>query len=199
MYDDVESDFWKDIFIHMQHKNMVRTTGTGPSVLSVTNCQEVFDRFAFIHPELHPEITKTEAYVTWELFLTGTVKLRLFIQNGIKASLLQKNGGDLVKIADAKFHVNPFPEIEEVLKNSHEFEVKLKNQIEQTEKYKKQQKLAGEFIKAILKQKLSGSEIIWKLNYLPKDFSLDLQKGADTKTFKIGIKSYKQDLDEALK
>lgn len=199
MYDDVESDFWKDVFVHMQHKNMIRTVGIGPSVLSVSNSQEVFDRFSYIHPELKPEITKSESYVTWELFLTGTIKLRLFIQNGIKASLLQKNGNDLIKIADAKFHVNPFPEIEEIIKKSHDLEIQLQKQIDESVKVKKQQKLAGEFIKAILKNKLNKTQTIWNLKYLKEDFSLELQNGNETKTYNIGIKSFKQDLDEILK
>lgn len=195
MYDDIESDFWKDIFVHMQHKNMVRTDG---NIMSVSEAPKIFERFSLSHPEFNPEVTITSSYATWELFLTDNIKLRLYIQNGIKASLLQKNGEDLVKIADAKFRVNPFPEIEEIIKTSHTLNQELNKNIEENIKYKKQQKLTSEFIKAILKTKLNGKNIIWNLNICQKDFKLEIQKNSDTKSFDIHLHNYKNDLDSIL-
>ena len=98
MYDDVESDFWKDIFVHLQHKNMVRV---GAERLLLSDVPDVFQKFSLAHPELQPQTQVNESSASWEIFVTSTIKLRLFIQSGIKASLLHKKGADFVKIADA--------------------------------------------------------------------------------------------------
>ncbi len=188
MYDDVESDFWKDIFVHMQHKNMVRV---GAERLCLQDCEAAFDRFAMAHPELQPEITNAESYKTWEIFVSDSVKFRLFIQNQIKGTLLQRSGGDLVKIADAKFPNNPFPEIEEFLANRNELLKDLHRQVEVHIHESKKMKLVSEFIKAHLKKKFGDrKDVVWTLETCKEDFKLNLQVGKDSKTISLTCNNY---------
>lgn len=188
MYDDVESDFWKDIFVHMQHKNMIRI---GAERLSVQDAPAAFERFAFAHPDIKVEITNSANYVTWEIFITKTVKLRLFIQSQIKGTLLQRSGGDLVKIADAKFPNNPFPEIEEFLSNKNELLKELHHKVEHEIKQSKKEKLTGEFIKAHLKVKFSNQkDVVWSLENSGHEFKLHLQLGNDSSTISLDESNY---------
>lgn len=188
MYQDVESDFWKDIFVHMQHKNMVRV---GAERLYVQDCQAAFDRFALIHPEIQPEITNAETYKTWEIFISDTIKLRLFIQNQIKGTLLQRNGGELVKIADAKFPNNPFPEIEEFLSKKDEYLRQLHKEIQVHTRDVKKQKLTGEFIKAHLIKKFFGrNDVIWSLEPAGNDFILKLKNQKEEKNITLSCENY---------
>jgi len=192
MFEDVESDFWKEIFVHLQHKNMIRI---GAERLYVQDCDKAFERFALAHPDIQTEITRSENYATWEIFISDTVKLRLFLQNQIKGSLLQKSGGDLVKICDAKFPNNPFPEIEEFLSHRNEYLVELHSKLENSIRVTKKQKLTGEFIKAHLKKKFDNQkEIIWTLEPEKNDFKLTLQKGKDSKTITVSCKNYIEEI-----
>jgi len=188
MYDDVESDFWKDIIVHMQHKNMIRT---GAERLSMQDAPAAFERFQLAHPEITAEITNSSSYITWEIFITKTVKLRLFIQSQIKGTLLQRSGGDLVKIADAKFPNNPFPEIEEFLHNKNELLKDLHHKVEKHARDSKKHKLIEEFVKAHLQNKFENDKaVIWSLEDSGEDFKLNIQKGKDTKTVVLNCNNY---------
>lgn len=188
MYDDVESDFWKEIFVHLQHKNMVRC---GAERLYLQDCDKAFERFSIAHPDIQAEITKTETYATWEIFISDNVKLRLFIQNQIKGSLMQKSGGDLVKIADAKFPNNPFPEIEEFLSRRNDYLRELHSKIDFHVRDMKKQKLFCEFIKAHLIKKFKNQkDIIWTLEPLGKDFKLMLQDNSCEKELILTCDNY---------
>ena len=94
-YSDSEADFWKEIFVHLQHKNMVRT---GAERLTLADVQAAFDRFSLAHPEIAAVTEVKAGSASWEVPVTSTIRLRLFIQNQIKASLLQRQGKDFVKI-----------------------------------------------------------------------------------------------------
>ncbi len=158
---DIEADFWKNQFVHLLHKNMVRINA---KPLTMNNAQEAFDRFALAHPEYKVEIQNSSSYYTWETFVTPGIKLRLFIQNSVKATLLQRNAGDLIKIADTKFPYDPFPEISEFLQNKNGLQIELEHMLEESARKQRKLKLAGEFIKAQLKVKYQGNnQIIWKL------------------------------------
>jgi len=171
---DIEADFWKEIFVHLLHKNMVRTNA---EPLNVSNSEEAFNRFSLANPQYTPEITRSESYVTWELFVTPTIKFRLFIQNQIKASLMQKSGNELVKICDAKFPYNPFPEISEFLANKNNYLVELEHKKEDFAKTQRKLAIASEFIKANLSKKYDEkSNVIWNLELQEKDIKLTLEK-----------------------
>lgn len=193
MYDDVEADFWKEIFVHMQHKNMIRTNG---EALFKEQYKKLFDEFEKKYPDYPSQITDSASYLSWEIFITPTVKLRLYIQNQIKASLLQVNNGDLVKIADAKFPYNPLPEIEELLQNKEKYRSQLIEKTDSNIKFLKQQKLTGEIIKALLKNKFNGEKMNWYLEPSKTDFVLTIVKNGEEIKKTIHMKSFKEDISE---
>lgn len=189
---DIEADFWKNQFVHLLHKNMVRTNA---KTLTFCNAQNAFDRFAYAHPEYKVEIQNSASYVTWETFVTPTIKLRLFIQNQIKATLLQKNGGDLVKIADTKFPYDPFPEIGEFLSNKNGLQIELEHLLLEGERKQRKLKLAGEFIKAFLNKKFQNqNHTIWSLEPDPacNFFTLTLTTGKEEKKLQLTPENFQQ-------
>lgn len=144
-YIDNEADFWKEHFVHLQHKNMVRTNA---EPLRLENCHSAFDEFSASHPEAKINVEYFETYCTLEIALTSNIKLRLFIQSSIKGSLLQKKSGDYVKLCDAKFPYNPLPEIDEFLSRLPDYLKELETSLENKSRSHRRQKLALEFIKA---------------------------------------------------
>ncbi len=144
-YIDNEADFWKEHFVHLQHKNMVRTNA---EPLRLENCHAAFDEFSASHPNAKINAEYFETYCTFEVALTAGIKLRLFIQSSIKGSLMQKKSGDYVKLCDAKFPYNPLPEIHEFLEKLPEYLKELDNFLEKKSCSERRQKLALEFIKA---------------------------------------------------
>ena len=144
-YIDNEADFWKELFVHLQHKNMVRTNA---QPLRLENCKAAFEEFTGLHPEANISTEYSDSYCTFEVTLTANIKLRLYIQSAIKGSLMQKNGSDYVKLCDAKFPYNPLPEIDEFLTRLPEYLKELEQSLENKSRTYRRQKLALEFIKA---------------------------------------------------
>ena len=144
-YIDNEADFWKEHFVHLQHKNMVRTNA---EVLHMADCKAEFDAFIAGHPDAKIFCEYFPSYCTFEVTLTATIKLRLFIQNNIKASIMQKTGEEYVKICDAKFPYNPLPEIDEFLSRLPDYLKELNETLENKSRSHRRQQLALEFIQA---------------------------------------------------
>ena len=144
-YSDTEADFWKEHFVHLQHKNMVRTNALP---LHMADCKAEFEAFTASHPDAKISCEYFPSYCTFEVTLTTTIKLRLFIQNNIKASLMQKCGPEYIKICDAKFPYNPLPEISEFLAGLPNYLAELSQSLEKRFRSNRRQKLAQEFIKA---------------------------------------------------
>ena len=144
-YIDNEADFWKEHFVHLQHKNMVRTNA---QPLHMADCKAEFEAFTASHSEAKISCEYFPSYCTFEVSLTSTIKLRLFIQNNIKASMLQKCGPEYIKICDAKFPYNPLPEIDEFLDRLSDYLKELETSLEKKSRSLRHQKLAQEFIKA---------------------------------------------------
>ena len=144
-YSDTEADFWKEHFVHLQHKNMVRTNALP---LHMADCKAEFEAFTASHPDAKISCEYFPSYCTFEVTLTTTIKLRLFIQNNIKASLMQKCGPEYIKICDAKFPYNPLPEISEFLAELPNYLAELSQSLEKKSRSNRRQKLALEFIKA---------------------------------------------------
>ena len=193
MYDDVESDFWKELFVNVQHKNMVRA---GAEKLEFSNCKNAFDDFKNRNPDLKISTDFSSSYCIFEVEITPTVKLRLFIQSSIKATLLQFDGGDYVKIADAKFPNNPFEEIEQLLQNKDKYEREIEGKIIKNTHVVKQQKITGEFIKALLMKKYSNSDFIWDI--YPKDtenFTLIIKNKGNDFEKNISMKNFVSDIE----
>ncbi|MCR4741539.1 MAG: hypothetical protein K5866_01520 [Treponema sp.] len=192
---EIEEDYWKDIFVHLQHKNMMRI---GDEKLTLQNCQKEFDRFSLIHPEIEVLINKEEDFKTFEFFISQKLKFRLYIKELVKASLLEQNGQEFIKVADAKFVNNPFPEILEFLKNKDSYFVEIERNNHRQNKFFRKQNLAGEFIKAYLNQKYRESGLVWNLEKGSEDFILKVQsdkKNGDMKIYHITIENYKKEID----
>lgn len=191
MYNDVEADFWKELFVHVQHKNMVCI---GAERLSFSQCKPVIDDFASRHPEYKIDVDYSSSYCTWEVFVTQTIKLRLFIQAAIKATLLQFDGGDYTKIADAKFAYNPFPEIEEFLSHSKEYAAEL-NSIKTKQLHTKAQlKTVREFIKAYCRINYDPKNIVWNLSDDNAGFKLSLIDGKEKKEVHLDIDDFESQM-----
>ena len=151
-YSDSEADFWKEHFVHLQHKNMVRTNARS---LHMADCKTEFDAFIASHPDTKISCEYFPSYCTFEVTLTASIKLRLFIQNNIKASIMQKCGPEYIKICDAKFPYNPRPEIDEFLARLPDYLRELQQSLGKKSRSHCRQKLAQEFIKAYTAKHLS--------------------------------------------
>lgn len=147
---DIESDFWKEIFRHLQHRNMSRVGGNR---LSLQDAPAEIEKFTDQHKDVSFIVDNSGSYITFEAPITDTINVRLFIQNQIKASLMQKNGSDWIKIADAKFFNNPFPEVELLLQNREQYKKDLASQKVQTAQDNIKTKITSELIKAMVMKK----------------------------------------------
>ncbi len=193
---DLEADFWKEHFVHLLHKNMIRTDA---KILTLEEIPQVFENFSLQHPEYQIEFHIEKTYATWEVFVTKSIKLRLFIQNQIKASLLQKNGNDFIKIADAKFPYNPFYEISEFLSNKDKFDVELSQKKEENSKKQRKMQIAKEFIKANLKEKYkNNSEILWTLKDDENEkIKLILQKDNKSQEIILSLENFLSEIENS--
>lgn len=193
---DIESDFWKDKLVHMTHKNMMRMNA---EKLCLADCKKEYVLFAERHPEIKTEITDASGYSTWEAFVTPEIKLRIFVQNQVKVTILQKSKNDLIKLADAKFPNNPFPEVDEFLAHISSYEQELKADFKTAERFTRQQKLACEFIKAYLNKKIPEGKIIWSLTQSSDCFKLSLEYKIAGKTEQkisdIHIENFDREID----
>ena len=193
-YSDREADFWKEIFVHLQHKNMVRS---GAERLSLSDLPAAVERFAFAHPEITANYEIKTSSASWEVPVTSTIRLRLFIQNQIKASLLQRQGSDFVKIADAKFPYNPFPEISEFLSRRDQYEVELNSRLEKASRCDRRTRLAYNFIKAALEKKFASSSIVWHLEETDSadyPFNLILGQSPNERKIPLSEENFMQEL-----
>lgn len=160
MFDDKESDFWKSKINELQHSNMTRP---GAERLNFEQVPEKIKDFESAHPNLGAKATDNGTYITWEIPVTSTVKLRVFFQSQIKLSLMETTSGDAVKICDAKCFYNPFPEIENFVSKISEFKKELEELLKTSLQLSKKQKVAGEFIKAYLQTKIPSDKFMWQI------------------------------------
>lgn len=147
---DIESDFWKEILRHLQHRNMSRIEARR---LPLSDAMNEIENFKKRHPDIIFRVEDKKSYITWETEITEIIKFRLFIQNQIKASLLQENAGEWTKIADAKFPNNPFPEVELLMSNREKYVAGLQNEKKIGRVDEIQAKISIELIKAVLMKK----------------------------------------------
>ncbi|MCR5766828.1 MAG: hypothetical protein K6G09_12755, partial [Treponema sp.] len=157
-YTDMEADFWKEHFVHLQHKNMVRTNATA---LKLEDCHKEFESFSQQHPQAKISTQYFDSYCIFEVTLTAAIKLRLFIQSAIKGSLMQKCGSEYVKLCDAKFPYNPLPEIDEFLRNLDDYLVELERLGQKKSRSERRQKIALEFIMAYAEKHITPKKIYY--------------------------------------
>ena len=172
MFDDIESDFWKEQISAMQKNNLLRKDSDR---LFMSECEKKFEEFKLLHPELVVETTCSSNHCSLEFFVTQDVNLRLFVQNQTKLSILQRSDGDLIKIADAKFPNNPFKEIEDFLLHRKDLTEQLLQLKETKQIIQKQQNFAAFFIEAYLDKKL-GETFQWKIQKNRQNLSIQINR-----------------------
>lgn len=172
MFNDIESDFWKEQLSAMQKNNLLRKDS---DKLYMSDCEEKFEEFKLLHPELVIESTCGANYCSLEFFVTQDIKLRLFVQNQTKITFLQRTDDDLIKIADAKFPNNPFKEIEDFLLHRKDLTEQLLQLKETKQIIQKQQNFAAFFIEAYLDKKL-GETFQWKIQKNRQNLSIQINR-----------------------
>lgn len=198
MFDDIESDFWKEKLNDIQHKNMTRP---GAERLVFSDVTSEIKKFEDTHPGLAARTTDNTTYKTWEIPVTSKVRLRIFFQSQIKVSLMEVSGGDPVKICDAKFPYNPFPEIDVFVNQISQYRKELDELMKEHMKISKKQMISGEFIKAYVQAKISGEKYIWQV--LPENecFFLKLTdiKTSEERTVKLSMENFRLEIEDILK
>lgn len=172
MFNDIESDFWKEQLSAMQKNNLLRKDS---DKLYMSDCEEKFEEFKLLHPELVIESTCGANYCSLEFFVTQDIKLRLFVQNQTKITFLQRTDDDLIKIADAKFPNNPFKDIEDFLLHRKDLTEQLLQLKETKQIIQKQQNFAAFFIEAYLDKKL-GEIFQWKIQKNRQNLSIQINR-----------------------
>lgn len=188
---DIESDFWKEIFRHLQHRNMSRIEAKR---LPLSDAMNEIENFKNHHPEIISHVEDKNSYITWETDVTETVKLRLFIQNQIKASLLQENNGEWIKIADAKFPNNPFPEVELLLLNREKYKKDLQNEKKSSQISSVQTKIATELIKAMLMKKFNKENSSVKVKLDENGFTAEILSPEENQVFSFSKEKLAEEL-----
>ena len=199
MFNDIESDFWKEQLSAMQKNNLLRKDS---DKLYMSDCEEKFEEFKLLHPELVIESTCGANYCSLEFFVTQDIKLRLFVQNQTKITFLQRTDDDLIKIADAKFPNNPFKEIEEFLSHKTELNKHLLHLKEEKQIIQKRQKFVSFFIVVYLNKKL-GDNFQWVIQKNNQNLSIHFLQNKNKKeelTFVIDFeKDIKTQIDFQIK
>ncbi len=192
---DIESDFWKEIFRHLQHRNMSRIDAER---LPLPDAASEIEKFGKKHPEMLFHFEDKGSYVTWETEVTETIKLRLFIQAQIKASLLQENNGEWIKIADAKFPNNPFPEVELLLLNREKYKSDLQKEKKSSQTGGIQQKIASELIKSVLMKKFRLESSFVKVEKSEKGLDAEILLPEGSRKFSFSMENLPQKISALL-
>lgn len=171
--DEQTGDFWRVKFSEMQKKNM---KASGRKRMNLQNVEELVADFSRRHPDTENSLTVNGTSADWEIPLSSGLKMRFFIQAQVKGSLLQRTGAGFVKVADAKFFSDPIPEICEFLSAFAGYERELNSWQTEREKIQKVQALTAEMIKALLKKKFAGQNVLWHIEPKNQNFSLSVEK-----------------------
>ena len=186
-------DFWRTKFAALQQKNM---TATGRIRLTVQNIREEAAAFSEKFPSVPISLSENGSGMEFEAELSSELKIRLFVQNQVKGSILQRTEAGFIKLGDAKFWTNPFPELDDFVNHFDEYQAELEEWSAGRQKFLKMQRLTGEMIKSILRKKLDGKGVVWFLEPTDSAFILTTENAGNKQTYNLSMSRFVQEINE---
>lgn len=191
--EDNTGEFWRTRFVELQKINM-RTSGR--ERMNMETAPALIKEFEEKNPGVNSKVTVNETNVDWEIILSAELKMRFFVQNQVKGSIMQKVDAGFVKLADAKFFSNPIPEIQDFVEKFSDMQQEFSDWKIQGQKYGKLQKITGEFIKAIVMDKIKGQNIQWQLETGASNFVLLVEKNGGRKEYQISMADFVSEVEK---
>ena len=191
--EDNTGEFWRTRFVELQKINM---RAAGRERMNMETAPALIKEFEEKNPGVNSKVTVNETNVDWEIILSAELKMRFFVQNQVKGSIMQKVDAGFVKLADAKFYSNPIPEIQDFVEKFSDMQQEFSDWKIQGQKYGKLQKITGEFIKAIVMKKIKGQNIQWQLETDASNFVLLVEKNGGRKEYQISMADFVSEVEK---
>ena len=191
--EDNTGEFWRTRFVELQKINM---RASGRERMNMETAPAVIKEFEERNPGVNSKVTVNETNVDWEIILSAELKMRFFVQNQVKGSIMQKVDAGFVKLADAKFFSNPIPEIQDFVEKFSDMQQEFSDWKIQGQKFGKLQKITGQFIKAIVMDKIKGQNIQWQLETDASNFVLLVEKNGGRKEYQISMADFVSEVEK---
>ena len=191
--EDNTGEFWRTRFVELQKINM---RAAGREKMNMETAPALIKEFEEKNPGVNSKVTVNETNVDWEIILSAELKMRFFVQNQVKGSIMQKVDAGFVKLADAKFYSNPIPEIQDFVEKFSDMQQEFSDWKIQGQKFGKLQKITGEFIKAIVMKKIKGQNIQWQLETDASNFVLLVEKNGGRKEYQISMADFVSEVEK---
>lgn len=191
--EDNTGEFWRTRFVELQKINM---RAAGRERMNMETAPALIKEFEEKNPGVNSKVTVNETNVDWEIILSAELKMRFFVQNQVKGSIMQKVDAGFVKLADAKFYSNPIPEIQDFVEKFSDMQQEFSDWKIQGQKFGKLQKITGEFIKAIVMKKIKGQNIQWQLETDASNFVLLVEKNGGRKEYQISMADFVSEVEK---
>lgn len=191
--EDNTGEFWRTRFVELQKINM---RVAGRERMNMETAPALIKEFEEKNPGVNSKVTVNETNVDWEIILSAELKMRFFVQNQVKGSIMQKVDAGFVKLADAKFFSNPIPEIQDFVEKFSDMQQEFSDWKIQGQKYGKLQKITGEFIKAIVMDKIKGQNIQWQLETDASNFVLLVEKNGERTEYQISMADFVSEVEK---
>ncbi len=191
--EDNTGEFWRTRFVELQKINM---RAAGREKMNMETAPALIKEFEEKNPGVNSKVTVNETNVDWEIILSAELKMRFFVQNQVKGSIMQKVDAGFVKLADAKFFSNPIPEIQDFVEKFSDMQQEFSDWKIQGQKFGKLQKITGEFIKAIVMDKIKGQNIQWQLETGASNFVLLVEKNGGRKEYQISMADFVSEVEK---
>ncbi|MCI6316987.1 MAG: hypothetical protein MR877_07500 [Spirochaetia bacterium] len=191
--EDNTGEFWRTRFVELQKINM---RAAGRERMNMETAPALIKEFEEKNPGVNSKVTVNETNVDWEIILSAELKMRFFVQNQVKGSIMQKVDAGFVKLADAKFYSNPIPEIQDFVEKFSDMQQEFSDWKIQGQKFGKLQKITGEFIKAIVMDKIKGQNIQWQLETDASNFVLLVEKNGGRKEYQISMADFVSEVEK---
>lgn len=191
--EDNTGEFWRTRFVELQKINM---RAAGRERMNMETAPALIKEFEEKNPGVNSKVTVNETNVDWEIILSAELKMRFFVQNQVKGSIMQKVDAGFVKLADAKFFSNPIPEIQDFVEKFSDMQQEFSDWKIQGQKYGKLQKITGEFIKAIVMKKIKGQNIQWQLETGASNFVLLVEKNGERTEYQISMADFVSEVEK---